>query len=137
MTACLFVDTSALIALLNADDRFHAPARAAWTQWLADDAALWTSNYVLVETSALVQHRIGVDGLRVLYDTLLPVVRVAWVDEETHDLALAALFAAGRRQLSLVDCTSFQVMRRLSIGHAFTFDPHFQHHGIEVLPDLA
>ena len=39
--------------------------------------------------------------------------------------AVAALLAANCRQLSLVDCTSFQAMRQLGIATVFTFDAHF------------
>jgi len=38
---------------------------------------------------------------------------------------------AARRQLSLVDCISFEVMRRRGIKTAFTFDDHFAEQGFE------
>ncbi len=41
--------------------------------------------------------------------------------------------AAGRRQLSLVDCVSFEVMRRIGLNRAFCLDPHFEEQGFEVL----
>ncbi|WP_295431562.1 hypothetical protein [uncultured Thiodictyon sp.] len=37
-----------------------------------------------------------------------------------------------RRRLSLVDCSSFQVMRRLAVSEAFTFDKHFSGQGFRV-----
>lgn len=54
-----FVDTSALYALLDADDAFHEPARKAWSALLpATDGQLITTNYILIETFALVQSRL-------------------------------------------------------------------------------
>jgi predicted nucleic acid-binding protein len=41
---------------------------------------------------------------------------------------------AGRRTLSLVDCVSFEVMRRTGIRKAFAFDRHFQDYGYEIYP---
>jgi predicted nucleic acid-binding protein len=41
---------------------------------------------------------------------------------------------SARRRLSLVDCTSFEVMRRLGITSAFAIDRHFVEQGFEVLP---
>lgn len=41
---------------------------------------------------------------------------------------------AGSRGLSLVDCTSFEVMRRTGTIRAFTLDADFARHGFEVLP---
>lgn len=35
------------------------------------------------------------------------------------------LFAANRRKLSLVDCASFECMRRFARRRAFAFDDHF------------
>ena len=69
-----------------------------------------------------------------LHQDLLPVLRVAWVDEGTHDLATAMVLAANRRALSLVDATSFHVMRRLGLTAAFAFDPHFGEQGFVTLP---
>lgn len=39
-----------------------------------------------------------------------------------------------RRQLSLVDCTSFEAMQRRGLTQAFTFDAHFAERGFEVIP---
>jgi uncharacterized protein len=41
------------------------------------------------------------------------------------------VLAAGRRQISLVDWTSFTVMRERSITHAFAFDNDFESQGFE------
>ena len=62
----LFVDTSALIALLDAADPQHDSVRALWARALADQERLVTSNYILVETLAVVQRRFRTDTVRVL-----------------------------------------------------------------------
>ncbi len=54
-----FVDTSALLALLDADERYHMACAYAWRSLLAADERLMTTNYVVVESFALVQHRLG------------------------------------------------------------------------------
>ncbi|HET9766089.1 MAG TPA: PIN domain-containing protein, partial [Thermoanaerobaculia bacterium] len=54
----VFVDTSALLALLVVNDVAHEPARAAFERLRNRDAALLTS-YVLVELYSLVARRIG------------------------------------------------------------------------------
>ena len=46
------------------------------------------------------------------------------------------VFAANRRQLSLVDCSSFETMRRVRIEKVFTFDEHFREQGFEVIPRM-
>jgi len=129
-----YVDTSALVAILNRRDVQHDSARAMWEHLLSDEVELWTCNYVVLEASAITQNRAGMDGLRALHRDLLPVVRVAWVDEATHNLATATVLAANRRGLSLVDAVSFHLMRRLGLDAAFAFDPHFGEQGFATLP---
>ena len=46
----VFVDTSALFAVLDADDRYHARARELWEQLIATAEELVCTNYVLIET---------------------------------------------------------------------------------------
>jgi uncharacterized protein len=128
-----FVDTSAWFALLDADDKHHAAARKAWLAALKTTDTLVTSNYVMVETVALVQRRLGIGAVRVLWRDLLPTVEVEWVTVEEHAAAMAALVAAGKRGLSLVDCTSFQVMQRMAIEDVLAFDRHFEEQGFHQL----
>lgn len=131
----IFVDTSAFYAILDKDDRAHASARQAWTALLSADepAPLVTSNYVLVESFALTQARLGLDAVRTLQGAMLPVVTVEWVQPEEHTAAVGALLSADRRGLSLVDCTSFELMRSLRLRRAFAFDRHFAEQGFELV----
>ena len=129
-----FIDTSAILAILNASDRFHPPAREAWNALLNSEATLFTSNYILLETSALLQHRFGIDALRLFEGDLLPVFEIYWVDQPIHEQGMSALLAANRRDLSLVDCTSFEIMRQRGLKKVFTFDPHFREQGFDLLP---
>ena len=130
----LFVDTSALLGFLDADELRHAEVIDAWDRAIADERALFTSNYVLVESFALVQRRLGLEALRALADILVPLLRPLWIDEEMHAAALAALFAARRRKLSLVDCTSFELMRRHGLSEALALDDDFARQGYRCLP---
>jgi predicted nucleic acid-binding protein len=125
----VFLDTSALYAVMDRDDTHHPAARRVWTDLLERDVPLWTSNYVLVETFALVQRRLGMAALRLLCDDILPIVRVEWLLPEDHSAAVAAVLTADRRELSLVDATSFQALRRLGQRQVFAFDGHFAQQG--------
>ena len=130
----IFVDTAALYALLDRADPAHPAAVETFEGLRAADAALVTHEYVLVETTALVQRRLGVPAVRRLADALLPLLEVVWIDAAMHSEAREALLAADRRDVSLVDRTSFIVMRRLGIDTAFTFDADFAAEGFDVLP---
>lgn len=127
MTA--FVDTSALLALLDRDEGHHAEAVACWERLATRGAALVTTNYVVLETIAVAQHRLGIEAVRAFAGDVLPLFDVVFIDPPTHAAGLASLLAAGRRRLSLVDCSSFEVMRHLDLREAFAFDKHFEEQG--------
>jgi predicted nucleic acid-binding protein len=129
-----FIDTSAFFALLDADDAHQARAHAHLQETLAAGIDLLTHEYVVVESTALIQRRLGLGALRRFVNDLLPLVEVAWIDPALHVEAREALLAAGRRTISLVDWTSFIVMRRHGVRSAFTFDPDFGAEGFEVAP---
>lgn len=131
------VDTSALYAHLDSADANHERATATLLELLDAGERLVTHNYVLVETAALVQRRLGVEATRILHDDVLPVIDTIWIDEPTHRLAITAMIGAGRRGISLVDWTSFVVMRQHRLDRAFAFDTDFTTQGLEVVPGGA
>ena len=129
----VFLDTSALLAVLDAGDDAHAAASRIWSGLVEGGEELVSTNYVLVETFALVQRRLGMEAVRVLEQDILPLVRTHWVTETDHRAAVSALLTAGRRQLSLVDCVSFIVMRLLNLKTVFAFDQDFSDQGFEAI----
>jgi predicted nucleic acid-binding protein len=130
----VFIDTSAFYALLDRDDENHRRAKDLWTHLLKNENTLLTSNYVLVEAFALIQHRLGVEAVRGFQNDILPLVNVEFVAAELHRSGMNALLSASRRNLSLVDCVSFEILRTLEIRTAFAFDPHFKEQGFHILP---
>jgi len=131
----IFIDTAAFLAVLNANDQFHLPARENWDSILASDSAVFSSNYVILETTALLQHRFGVEAVRLFESEVLPIIDIIWVEETVHRQGMSALLTANRRDLSLVDCTSFEIMRQTGLDAVFTFDPHFSERGFNVIPE--
>lgn len=129
----VFVDTSAFLALLDADEQRHAAAQQIWTKLANESADLYCTSYVLVETAALVQSRLGMPQLQAFHENVFPFLRVIWVDSTLHSAGMAAVLTANRRYLSLVDCVSFAAMRQSGISHAFAFDQHFEEQGFNVL----
>ena len=130
----IFIDTSAFLAVLDADDAHHEKAKGAWQKLLDANESIVTSNYVLLETIALLQNRIGMEAVRLLQEDVVPVLNLLWIDEAMHSAGMSALLAAKRRRLSFVDCTSFEVMRKSGAKTAFTFDGHFREMGFACIP---
>ncbi len=130
----VFVDTSVFLAVLDRSDRNHSAAKAGWIEMLGGKDVLVSHNYVLVETSAVVLRRLGLEAVRVFERDVVPVLHLVWVTREVHEAAAGAYLVAGRRNLSLVDCVSFEIMRRTGLRRAFTFDHHFAEYGYEITP---
>ena len=130
----VFADTSAMLPFLDADDDDHEAVVTAWREAVRGGARVVTSSYALVESVALCQKRLGLEITRNLLDKVAPAMEIVWVGPEIHEAAAATLLAANRRDLSLVDCASFEIMRRQGIRHAFTLDRHFEALGFERLP---
>jgi predicted nucleic acid-binding protein len=130
----VFVDTSALFAVLDRDDASHAAAAQVWPGLVTESEALLTHNYVLVEAIALVQHRLGTAALRVFLNDIVPLFHVEWITEARHRRATDMTLGAARKKLSLVDCASFVVMQETGTSAAFCFDRHFREHGFAMIP---
>ena len=129
----IFVDTSAFLAVLDADDEHHDSARKIWERLVFDDERMVCTNYNLVETFALVQRRLGMDAVRKLHEDIFPLLIIEWISADLHARSVAALLIAGRRNLSLVDCASFETMRRLGVDTTFSFDRNFDEQGFHTL----
>lgn len=122
-----FVDSGAWIALALSRDPMHRLARDRWEALRGAGARLHTSVPVVIETFTFLDRNASRD------------VALTWkASVETGDLVtilpcdladLDAAWAFFRRsdlhKLSVVDATSFVIMKRARIGLAYTFDHHF------------
>jgi len=131
-----FVDTSAFYALMDRSDRNHGRAGKLWTVLLESGFALVTSNYVILETLALLQNRLGFEAASLWHRDVLGLAGSVWIDEAVHRSAYELWLSIGKRKLSMVDCTSFTLMRRLLVETVFAFDKHFQQQGFEDVSDV-
>lgn len=124
----IFVDTSALYALADRSDRNHDEARLRFSAALKSAEALLTHNYVLVESIALIQNRIGIAAALDLARTANNF-EIEWVDAKLHQEAIRALARSPKRRISFVDQISFLVMRGRNVETALAFDRDFEREG--------
>jgi predicted nucleic acid-binding protein len=122
----IFVDTSALIALVDRSDRWHGEAQRILGS-LPGGAPQVTTNLVLSETVTYFRRsqdaetacRVG----RGILDSGL--CRIVESSRDLEEQALELLLRFADQSLSFVDCVSFAVMREMRIESAFTFDDDF------------
>lgn len=125
----VFVDTSALVAILDAGDVRHREASAIFRS-VVGTVELITHNYVHIEALAVIRPRLGADAARSLVEDLLPMFGTVWVDQSVHAAALAANRARGGTT-SLVDEVSFIVMRANGVETAFAYGGEFEAEGFK------
>ena len=126
------MDTSAFYASLNEDDAHHLAARQALEH--LKEADLFTTNYVLLECTGLLQKRKGLPLAQTFLTRTTNALEILWIDEALHREAVSLWEKSHRRGLSLVDCASFAAMRHASIRQAAAFDEHFADQGFDLIP---
>lgn len=119
-----FVDSSAIVAMVDANDSTHGAAVSAYAELLQQGYKLFTTNHVIAETVDLLDAGVGPDiARRWLRDHRLPIYHA---DEQDERRAKALVISSrSPRGLSYVDAVSLVVMERFGVADAFAVDPHF------------
>ena len=128
----IFADTSGLFALMVKNDFMHVRAKLNFSYFAEHRIQLLTSSFVLVETAALLQRRVGLEAVHDFQAKIMPLLEMIWVNVDWYTRAIQRLFASNNRNISLVDCLSFEIMESREITHAFTFDKHFTDNGFTI-----
>ena len=119
-----FVDSSAIVALVDSEDAAHTAAVAAYNELKETGYRLFTTDHVVVETYDLLLNGVGpIVAARWLRENRLPVYPT-----DESDLAAAQVILFGRPDespISLPDAISLAVMERLGVADAFAVDPSF------------
>ena len=127
----IFLDTSAVLALADTRDPHHAEAVASLGAKMSEGHLLLTHNYVLVESAALLQSRLGPESsMTFLSDA--ERFTIHWVSPADHAEAVKLLQNRNQRGLSLVDCMNYVVMRLYAVNTALVFDADFEADGFEM-----
>jgi predicted nucleic acid-binding protein len=129
----IFVDTSALFALVVSSDANHERAKRAFRALTRRQAALVSSSYVLLETYALLHRRVGLAAVAALRDALSPLLDVVWIDAQLHDAGIDLLLERRSKKLSLVDAVSFLVARTRDVDAVFAYDRDFEREGLSLV----
>lgn len=128
--AQVFVDTSALYALLNRSERHHAQSLKILMHMKRKDAQPVISNFIVAETHALLLIRISPHAARTWLSR--NIWKIERVTEEDEVQARQIIETHKDKSYSFTDATSFALMQRLRIKTAFAFDQHFSQFGLKV-----
>jgi predicted nucleic acid-binding protein len=130
----LLADTSALLALVLADDNHHAAAEQFARNNLR--ARFVLTELILGEVVTRLRARAGAARAVAFAEDVLMSRRYDLVFADTELLrgALTQMNRFADKRLSLTDCASFQIIDRLGLDGAFTFDRDFRDCGYAVRP---
>jgi predicted nucleic acid-binding protein len=129
----IFVDTSFWVANQNRRDARHAESGVLLEK--VGDEPLVTSNQVRGETWTVLRRRAGHSVALDYLDLVEQTARLTLfaVPPSMAEAALLWLRRHDERMYSLVDATSFAVMRHLRIDRALAFDDDFTAAGFQEL----
>ena len=132
----VFVDTGAWVALAVATDPLHRRAVDEWKVLVGRGSRLVSSVPVVLETFTFLDRRTSHATAMTWRESLSRVKRFDILACEPADLEAAWpwLDDPAFHRLSLVDATSFALMRRLRIQRAWTYDTHFLQAGFRIAP---
>jgi predicted nucleic acid-binding protein len=118
----LFVDTSIWYAAADKSDASNSRAKAV----LSAGGPLVTTDHVLVETWTLIRQRLGRRAAERFWEGLLSgAATLEAVGAADLDTAWGIGISYRGQDFSIVDRTSFAVMRRLGIERAASLDDNF------------
>jgi uncharacterized protein len=131
--ADLCVDTAGWGHLLDETQTHHSLAASLYREARGQGRKLITTNYILLELVALLTSplRLSRSTIIALIESLKtsPYVEVVHIDASLDAAAWQLLRQRQDKDWSLVDCSSFVVMRQESMLEALTTDHHFEQAG--------
>lgn len=133
----MFVDTSGWIEVFGKDSLMHQPARAILAQAVELQRPIITTNYVITEFigNGCKKCRLTREGLFKAVDaiTKLRGIEIVHISEEIHKEEIMHLRIWSDKTWSLVDATSFHIMRKRGITEALAKDDDFTQAGFTKL----
>ena len=130
----LFVDTAGWVCYLDRSQPEHAAATTLIGVCLAQNGSLITTNYIVAELVALLTGRSLMSRPQLVssINTLRasPHVTILHIDTALEAQAWDLLTNRPDKEWSLVDCSSFVIMRHCGLDQALTTDHHFEPAGL-------
>lgn len=129
----IFVDTSGWGNLVDKNQPYHQLMVQLYREAKQQKRRLITSNYVITEVVALLTSPLRIPRPKIIsfVNSLKqsPYIDIIHIDKEKDDESWILLASREDKQWSLVDCSSFIIMKERGILEALTNDIHFEQAG--------
>jgi predicted nucleic acid-binding protein len=121
----VFLDTVGLLALLDADDQWHAAAESAYQAIKAAGRDFVTTSFVLMEAGNAASRTSFRQHVSTIRRDLMERDQLVFPTAQDWERGWAMYEQNFANRAGIVDCISFAVMRSLNLTEAFTNDQHF------------
>lgn len=136
----LFVDTSGWASYLDRRDKSFQAVFALVQETVTKGQHLVTTNYIIIELVPLLTSHYHLPRQQVIraINTIKthPAVEIVHIDQSFDKEAWGLLEKYLDKEWSLVDASSFLIMRRFGMTQVLTGDHHFDQAGFIRLPHL-
>jgi len=135
MSAPVFIDSGAWIALLHRADSLHESTVELYRKLIDNRRIFLTTSLILVE----VANAFSMPGrwhLAIELENRLQasaICDVTWIDQQLYERSWNLYRERVDKDWSLVDCSSFVLMKERHITEALTADRHFEQAGFTKL----
>jgi predicted nucleic acid-binding protein len=130
----LFVDTSGWANLIDISQPYHDLAVQIYHDRRSQKHKIITTNYIICELVALLSSPLRIPRNKVIafIQSLKksPYIHIIHIDEMMDAKAWELLTQREDKEWSLVDCSSFIIMKQRRINEALTNDHHFEQAGL-------
>lgn len=133
LTKRIVVDTPAFYALISSTDTFHTQARLSYERLLDWEWEIWTTSYVLLETSSLIHIRLGFEPLETFVGNISRFIQTLWIEESILSEAWRRMVARRGQEFNLIDWTTVVAAEKLGAS-IFTFKKGFSNEGVKTFP---
>jgi len=132
----IYIDTGALIALSDKNDKNHKRAVSYFRTAVKRGVIFVLGKHVVIEYIDGVAKRIdkkkAIHELNSIIGSKLLLIE--WEDKKDWVQAIEYFKRYKDQKIDLTDCLSFSIMERMNIDTAFAFDSDFQTHGFRMVP---
>ena len=129
----IYVDTSGWASLADVSEPFYEKAKEIYAAAIQNRRRLVTTNYVLAELVALMTSPMRFHRPRIIEFIngikQSPFFDIIHIDKDLDAKSWDLLSNRADKNWSLVDCSSFVLMRENNILEALTTDHHFEQAG--------
>lgn len=125
----VFVDTSALVALLVDKEQFHLKVARKYKSYRQARAVLFTSHYILDELfTRLLYYKVDIrKHIQKLKDTIAAnELTVLQIDDTLFNKSTDIFLKFSEHKISFTDATSFCLYKNFSLDEIFTLDDDFK-----------